>query len=300
MAPLLPARLHPFATQLQNLIKAPHQSTPGEIDQIVFERSLDERTRDNVLDHFARDVDLLQYVGGDVNQLGAMGSPGLNPSGELSAYNNLAVQMAGQHGRIVRWSISPAQELVGARLTVSGSAGRATVSMPPEPDPWRLEIKFQGESKVFESADWNPHAASLDELRAAIRMRQPSRWPDAARAIELAETIDRSLAKGRTINLHQQEFSDVSTFKGLMTSVGCALLIGSLLVAVAAVVVANFLKHAGAGQAARLVGAVPYVIVVLMGLFLAMQLLLKLAQKSESPPPGQDNLKGKATVKPDD
>jgi myo-inositol 2-dehydrogenase/D-chiro-inositol 1-dehydrogenase len=229
-----------------------------------------------------------------------MGSPGSTESGQFAAYNNLAVQMAGQHGCVVRWSVHPAQVLSGLRLTVSGSTGRATLMIADETAPWRLETRIGSEVTVSELADWNPYAASLEELREATSGREASCWPDAARAVELAETIDRSLAKGRTINLHEQEFSETSTFKGMMTSVGCALLMASLVLVVASVVVANLLKHAGAVQAAAAIGIVPYVIVGLLGIFLAMQLLLKLARPGEGASSAQATREGDALVKPND
>ena len=39
--------------------------------------------------------------------------------------------------------------------------------------------------------------------------------------MELAETIDRSLHKGRTIELHYEDYTEEGTFKGTMTSLGC-------------------------------------------------------------------------------
>jgi hypothetical protein len=241
---------------------------------------------------FARDVDLLRAIAGEVNQLGAMGSPGVTAEGDPLAYNNLAVQMAGEQGRIVRWTIGHRHELTGGRLTISGGRASATLIMPHEETHWRLAITTGGESTNFQIDDWNPCEASLDELRAALDAEQSSRWLDAARAVELAETIDRSLAKGRIIDLHEQEYSDASTFKGMMTSVGCALLMGSLVIIVAAVLIENLLRHAGAARAAQLVGIVPYVVAGIFGIFLALQFFLKLAHSGERSASGKHGRDG--------
>jgi hypothetical protein len=280
LVPCLPARSHPLAAQLSRLVEEKPDSHVGEVDQVIFERALEARSRENVVRHFARDVDLLRFVAGEVHQLGAMGSPGTAASGELLAYHNLAVQMSGTQGRVVRWSIHPTHEFAGARLTLSGSRGKAVLHMPPQPEGWSLETKAPAESTTVEGDVWDPHTAALEELRDAIGGGQASRWPDAARAVELAETIERSLAKGKVIDLVEQEYSDVSTFKGMMTSIGCGLLVASLAAAVAAILMGNLLKHAGFLQAAKVVGAVPYFLLAALVLFLALQALLKLVQPS--------------------
>jgi predicted dehydrogenase len=275
LAPFLPARLHPLARRLKEIIAAADASTVGEVSQIVFERALHQRTKASVLAHFARDVDLLRFLGGEVTQLGATGSPGANAAGEPAAYDTLGVQMTGAEDRLLRWWVVPADEFSGGRLTLTGARGKARLSLPPESSDWRLEVRCEGETNVVDASDWSPYLSSLDELRAALVAREtPSRWPDAARSLELAETIDRSLAKARTINLYEQEYSSAATFKGIMSSVGCALLLLALAGMVLGALAANLLKHAGFLRAAQLVGAVPYVLLGLLVVFLALQFLL--------------------------
>jgi hypothetical protein len=284
MHPFLPARTHPMAMRLHELIDRPEASPLGVIDQIGFDRPLSQTSKANVVTNFARDVDLLHYLGGEITQLGAMGSPGRTSGGDFAAYHNLAVQMAGGDNRLLRWWVASADEPYGGRLTLNGSRGKAVLTIPPEPaahsggrSVWRLEIRTAGEPQVTEMADWEPHVAALDELRAALAGPQtPSRWPDAARAIELTETIERSLAKGRTITLYEQEYSAAATFKGLMTSLGCALLLIALGAFVVAALAANLLKHAGFERAAEIVGRMPYVLLVLFAIFLALQFLIRL------------------------
>jgi hypothetical protein len=237
----------------------------------------------NVIAHFARDADLLRFLGVEVTQLGAMGSPGRTASGDFAAYNNLAVQMAGAENRLLRWWVASADEPFGGRLTLSGARGKAVLTMPQQPvlpsngqSPWRLEIRTGGEPQIREVANWDPHLASLAELRSALDSPQtPSRWPDAARTVELAETIDRSLAKGRTIVLYEQEYSAAATFKGLMTSLGCALLLVALGSFFVAALAESLLRHAGALRAAEIVGRVPYVLLILFAIFLALQFLIR-------------------------
>jgi hypothetical protein len=279
MAPFLPARRHKLAAHLAELVRASSDSPLGDVDQIAVERAMSERTKEAVCTQFARDVDLLRFLGGEVARLGAMGSPGTTAAGELVAYNNLGVQMASSDNRLLRWSVGPIDEFRGGRLTATGSRGKAILWMPEGSAPWRLEVRTGADSSVLDAEAWDPYAEALAQIQPALSGGESqSRWPDAARAVELTETIERSLAKGRTIELHQEQYSDASTFKGTMTSVGCALLLVALALIVGGAVAANMLKHAGAVDAARIVSALPYVLVAVFGLFLALQFMLKLAR----------------------
>ncbi len=228
LVPCLPYRQHPLVVRLRNWI-ADADSSQTAIDQIVLERTMPDRTRSNVAAQFARDVDLLRFLAGDIARLGAMGSPGATPQGEPLAYGNLSAQMAGAGPALVRWSVGPVEHFAAARITVSGEHVKAVLTLPEAIDaPAQLELRATAATTITETQLWNPHAAALDELRANLATAAESRWPDAAKSVELAETIDRSLKKGRTIELHQQEFSDISTFKGTMTSLGCGLLLLAL------------------------------------------------------------------------
>jgi hypothetical protein len=200
--------------------------------------------------------------------------------------------MAGAENRLLRWWVASADEPFGGRLTLSGQRGKAILTIPRETEAattaanrsaWRLEIRTGGEPQSAEVVDWDPYVAALDELRAALaNPNVDARWPDAARTIELAETIERSLAKGRTIVLYEQEYSDAATFKGMMTSVGCALLLIALGGIVVGALAANLLKHAGFERAAAVVGFVPYALLALFVLFLALQALLRLTRPPEA------------------
>jgi len=105
-------------------------------------------------------------------------------------------------------------------------------------------------------------------------------WADAARAVELAETVPRSLAKGRAIDLHREEFSELGTFRGTMASLGCAIVLAGLLVLVAATLVGGIANELDPQRwgivktvATRIADAWPVVVLVALGAFLALQLL---------------------------
>jgi hypothetical protein len=109
-------------------------------------------------------------------------------------------------------------------------------------------------------------------------------WPDAARAIELADSVPRSLAKGRAIDLHQEEFSELGTFRGTMASLGCGLVLVALLVLVLATLIGGIAREAGWGFGERIAAAWPQVVLVVLGLFLALQILPLLIADRPTPP----------------
>lgn len=289
MIPWLPLRWHPLVRRMRDLIHAGDGGPLGAISQIVIERSLADRGKRNVLHHFAQDVDCLQVLGGDVIRLGAMGSPGISPAGEYSAYNNLGVQMTGEGDLLLRWSVAPLAQREGARIVATGSKSRAVLEIAGATEVEQLEVRGAGPAEVVRAENWDAEEGALAQLRQAIAGEEnESLWPAAARAVELAETIDRSLAKGRTIELHDEEYSDISTFKGTMTSVGCGLLLFALVAIVGGALAAAMLKQAGFHQAAQVVGLVPYGLLAVFLGFLLVQAVLKLVA-----PGGTEGEKGR-------
>ena len=164
---------------------------------------------------------------------------------------------------MVRWSIEPAAEIAG-RITIRGTRGKAVLHMPAGA-AWRLDLDADGRSTTEDSPGWDDHQAAL-EMLARARARETVRpdWTDAARSIELVDAVERSLARGRTIELHDEEISEQATFKGLMTSVGCGLLVLGLVSLVIAAVAAKL----GVPWA----GYWLYVLLGVFGLFLLLQL----------------------------
>jgi hypothetical protein len=112
----------------------------------------------------------------------------------------------------------------------------------------------------------------------------PAAWADAARAIELADTVPRSLAKGRAIDLHQEEFSEIGTFRGTMASLGCGLVLATLMLLVLATLVGGIAREAGWEWGERIAGIWPYIVLTVLGAFLALQILPLLIDAGRKPP----------------
>jgi hypothetical protein len=147
--------------------------------------------------------------------------------------------------------------------------------MPENGVTWRLDIHQAGNVSSRDIEGPTAAGLALDQLATALDgvAIQPD-WTEAARTVELAETIDRSLARGRTIDLHNEEFSDIGTFKGTMASIGCGLLLVGLLIIVLAAIVRTLAVEFGFKKLANALSIWPYVLLAVLGVYLLLQFLV--------------------------
>jgi hypothetical protein len=239
-------------------------------------------------------------------------APGDARNEDKPRFDNLGVQSYGPRGVMLRWSVAPIETWAGARISLSGVEGRAVLEAPSDGRAWRLEIRLRdprtGEPektpRVEEFPEWEPSGLLLehfvgeatrrpaadDEDQPELARRPAPRttparsgptWADATRAAELAEAIDRSIARRRTIEVRVERESEASAFRGTMAAVGCSLLLLSLPMFVLGVVLGN--KPFGFVFAGRMV---VFTSVGLMILFLLLQGLGMLVPKAEKGRPG--------------
>lgn len=187
----------------------------GPIEQLICERPLADRSREKVLWHFAQDVELLDRIAGPLERLGALGSP------EQSAtYAGLSVQLLGKTQVPVRWSVGPADQASWPSLTLIGQRGRVQFVFDD-----KGVFRSPGEPVLEESNAEVAATGCLREFTAAVdEMRSQTTWPAALRAMELADTIEISLRRGRMIDVHRQQLTEELSFRGTMSAVGCFVL----------------------------------------------------------------------------
>ncbi len=268
--PYLFDRHHPAVLSMAEMVRKGADSPVGKIDQLVVQRCLEEPTKSAVVAQFARDVDVIRVIGGDVMRLGAMAGG----TGDTD-YSSLGVQMSGPSGVAARWSVISGPMGGGCQISVLGTAGRAMIHEQAPGQPWTMAVDTGSNPEVQTFSDWNPAVEALSSLDRAIRgQHAEADWVDAARAVELAETIDRSLQKGRTIELYYEDYTEAGTFKGTMASLGCGLLLLGL-----------FLMGA-VGIAEQIFGVAstrfwPYLLAGLLGGFLLLQFLLFVSRRRE-------------------
>lgn len=175
-------------------------ATLGKIEQLVFQRRMASRTRSAVRDQLARDAALIRQVLGNIRQVGAQGT--LDDSkGPI----NLGVQLTSESGVLARWSVEPAKGRDDAVCTLIGAHGDRAIDLP---------------AVVDDSADLLAYVQ-----RALERQQQHGpAWLDACRATEIADTVPRCLARGKTIDLYNEEHTEDGAFKGTMAVGGCLII----------------------------------------------------------------------------
>ncbi len=284
LLPLLPARLHPFVAAVQRQLEAALAGTGplGAVESLVLERHLIKRDRDAVQRWLARDADLVRVLTGDPGRLSALGA-----SPEDETWQNLVVGLGGVDRVPVRWQAAPSGD-PGLRLTLRGTTESLTIEIP---DDWSRPWNWQGGDPP-PPAEFAPAEAMLDQLASQVAGSgppadsarsdaiPPASWSDAARAIELADTVPRSLAKGRAIDLHQEEYSELGTFRGTMASLGCGIILAALGLLLVAALVGGLANEFGWDLGKRIAGAWPVVALVVLGGFLVLQILPLLVGES--------------------
>jgi len=290
LIPFLPDRLHPFIRRLQERIEAGLAGIDplGPVETIMMERRLVDRSRDAVIRALAVDADLVRVLAGDPSRLSTLGAADADV-----AWNTLAVGFSGPSQVPVRWQVVRG-ERPSLQITLVHARGSTAVDIPDDSldgsgQPTSAAWTWSGDHA--ESLAFNRGALMLDLLHGHEQPTTivPAAWSDAARAIELAETVPRSLAKGRAIDLHQEEFSELGTFRGTMASLGCGLVLAALLVLVLATLVGGIAREAGWEWGERIAGIWPQVVLAVLGLFLALQVLPLLIGAGKPPPAAGDS-----------
>jgi hypothetical protein len=275
LVPFLPDRLHPFIDWLAGEIQAAvaGAGSRGPLESVRFERTLADRSRASVLAALARDVDLIRVLVGEPGRLGTLGSADAE-----AAWPTLAVGFTGPDQVPVRWQVAPGPA-PGLRITLQHARGSVEVTAPDDDTPWTWSgpppatLPFDRGAAilgVLNGSAARPAAAADPSL-------PPARWADAARAIDLAEAVPRSLARGRAIDLHQEEFSELGTFRGTMASLGCGLVLLALVVLLAATLVGGIASELDWEFGAAIAGAWPMVVLAALVAFLVLQVLPTLA-----------------------
>lgn len=267
LVPELAGRLHPAAQALAEIVRQGEASPIGKVEHLTMERCLPTPSKQLVDRQFARDVDVIRVIAGDMTRLGAMaGAPG-TPN-----YAALGVQMHGPLGIDARWSVVAIQAACGAKITLTGALGRVTVELDSLDAPWTMETQTADPAQRQEFAGGSSADVVLAQFAAAIDGQTVTPdWVDACRAVELTETIARSLQKSRTIELYYEDYTEDATFKGTMASLGCGLLLLTLML----LVLVGVLEQ----MKVPFLGVWRYAVVGVLGVFLALQLLLLTSKK---------------------
>ncbi len=130
---------------------------------------------------------------------------------------------------------------------------------------------------IAEFPPWDPRRAVLEALDAALAGAPGAvDLPEGMRAMELAEAAERSLKRGRTVEMHYDEISELSSFKASMTSIGCALVLLSLVLYV--------LSRVGLALGIDAAKYLAWAVVPLLGIYGLLQFLRFAARPANADP----------------
>jgi myo-inositol 2-dehydrogenase/D-chiro-inositol 1-dehydrogenase len=259
--PDLPIRLHPG---LKSLHRAIDDSELGEFRGLRLEWSGEPDEFDLARYLFPRLVDGVRALIGEVDAVTATGDrPGPRPTEEL------IVHLRGSDSRRAEVRIARGPK-APVRMMFNGTSGSLIFDFPANCEGRSKLIRrtSMAPETVTELDPWDPHAAILGALVEAVASREQNIHPnliDGTRAMELSEATVRSLKRGKTVDLFYEEITEASTFKGVMTSIGCVVLLSIL----AVLPVALIGPPLGIPETINLAYLIPPVLV----LFILLQLL---------------------------
>jgi predicted dehydrogenase len=280
LMPLVADRWHPYILELSTIISGKHAA--AKIEQVTLERSLAKRDKASVMRQFMRDVCLLRSVCGELDRVSA-----LSAANAEATFANLGVQLSGEAGYPIRWSVVPAVDDTRGRLILATDAEQIRIEMVDYPPHWRVS---DAHDLVKQNLGMEPHAPYLNALEALQETiagtSSPCDWSEACRSVELADAVEQSLRRGRAIQLHDESYTEDGVFKGLMGMAGCGLILLGLVVAVVGTTAGALLQRMGFGRAAILIGQWPWALLAIFVVFLLLQslrLVVPVAARGERP-----------------
>lgn len=231
-------RIFPFVPRQGNLgaldefVTVSATTRPGAIEQFIIERQLRSRSRSQVLLHLARDVAAMRRFLGEISKVTASGPQtpvGRDPLGPKMSSQpslaNLTVHLQGEREFGGRWSVGPVTTEPGSLSSLVTTSESVSIWTPETGKYCRIDrLGLQATETIDDDVN-----QVLREVQAELegQWERPFTWLSACRDQEVAEAVDRSLARGRTIELFNEQHTEEQSFKGVMAMGGCLLLIAA-------------------------------------------------------------------------
>ena len=224
LVPDLANRLHPGVLVMREALR---RGELGMFRSLRFEASVDSDAADLARYSFARAVDVVRALLGEIEAVTATGDPpGDRPN------QSLVVQLRASLSRRAELRFEPGPPLP-SRIILTGETGSLTLELNESADPRPRLMKKSATNKetLLDLDPWDPFQAVLDVFEDAVAgLPHHPDLMDATRAMEVSEGVVRALRRGRTVELHYEEISEAGTFKSVMTSTGCLILLAVLFV----------------------------------------------------------------------
>lgn len=263
LIPHYPGCRHPALVKMKEMLHAA-ASQLGVVEQLVFERAMPDRRRETVAAQLARDVGLMQSILGPLNKVTAQGPAAEDESwgnlsvhlaGESGVLARWSVEptagsvrgrmtLVGSQGRVVlempvdvrQWRFDgvSGQRGDGAEAPSATSSRESSPELAQVSSPELSSHESPGESRSLgayvngggEFHRWDEAQGTIQAIVAATNgeLTGPE-WSAVCRELELVDAVEVSLRRHRTIELHHETVTEEDTFKGLMSAVGCLLVL---------------------------------------------------------------------------
>ena len=259
-APILPLLQHP-AMELFHESQIDSTTNPlpsiGQIERVEMERVMQSEHVEPVLDALAQDITVLVALAGPIKQVVAMRVGGRPVP--------LNVQCTSQSDRLVRWSaVRPCPDVESAQILIEGTQGRVVIRLR---DTGHWEVEAEAKVLSFPPRDFVTYCGEMNQ-DAEVR------WAPVTHSLEVREAVAKSLQRGRLIRLNLDGHGERTAFKGTMASLGCALLLGGLVLLIISAAILSLSPENGFGQFVIWIEKIPWVLAGLMVLFLLIQLFV--------------------------
>jgi hypothetical protein len=208
------------------------------------------------------DLDLLERLAGPYSRVTTL------RTGDSEGLLQQTVTLASTQGSEAVWTIKPAQTACVFRLTLHTAHGVWQLEQNGDlPAAWRMPPPAHLLA--------GPSRTQLEVLLP--REAAAEAWRDAVTVFELADAVEHSWERRRTIDLHHEPLSERTIFKTQMAAIGCGVLLLTLLLLLGYLALASTVPLSGG--VLHVLRAVVFAPVVL---FLLAQLLLPLTRPAKT------------------
>ncbi len=221
LMPWLPARLH---AAWQELFRICRSGLIGLPRQIIIDRSGPMPSGRLLMSQIYAEVnDLLSDVAGEITELTATGDL---DAGRLIVQHRTSTGVLGE----IRLTTSAGEDR--CRVSIEAASGHAEMLWASGlSGPAVLHWTGLDGNHEFAQSNLEPTRSLFSELsRARDGLSHTPNWNDAIRAAELADCAWQSLERRRAVDVYREKRTELASFKGRMTSIGCGLIWFTLLI----------------------------------------------------------------------
>ena len=279
--PFVSGLWHPgWRRVVQALDRDPAGTTdPAAARTVEVQREYPSIAKPRIRRDFATDALILRLLLGPMQRINCFCQE--NPADE--SVTGINVQMSDLSGRLVRWTAGIGKT-DRAALRLWGDENPMSVEFCGDPDQWTWRtgpvttppIALEQHPDI-DLLDYFDDAVNVPSVGSSPTWPFPSStppgelWAYACRALEVADTMERSARRGRTLELSDEEQSESSTFKSFMAAGGCLALTATVTLGLFLIAVDRFQNRTGTFA---VTGQWPWLILlVVLVVFLAMQVL---------------------------